>query len=83
MCIISAKGVKRKMKDTIRSQHLGVRISPEDMQLLNDMIAIMRERTNLRITKGDMISHLIQIASKRGFYRRTDDGRVEVAGLDY
>lgn len=71
------------MKDTIRSQHLGVRISPEDMQTLNDMIAIMRERTNLRITKGDMISHLIQIASKRGFYRRNDDGRVEVAGLDY
>ena len=53
------------------------------MQSLNDMIAIMRERTNLRITKGDMISHLIQIAQKRGFYRRNDDGRVEVAGLDY
>lgn len=75
--------VKHKMKDTIRSQHLGVRISPEDMQSLDDMIAIMRERTNLRITKGDMISHLIQIAKKHGFYRRNEDGRVEVAGLDY
>ena len=71
------------MNESIRSQHLNVRISPEDMQTLNDMIAVMRERTNLRITKGDMNSHLIQTSIKRGFYRRAADGRAEVAGLDY
>jgi hypothetical protein len=62
-----ARNEKMLAEANLRTRHLNVRISPNDMLDLQDMIRTLQDKTNLRVTKGDMISYLIRTAKERGW----------------
>jgi hypothetical protein len=62
-----ARNEKMLAEANLRTRHLNVRISPNDMLDLQDMIRTLQDKTNLRVTKGDMISYLIKTAKERGW----------------
>lgn len=62
-----ARNEKMLAEANLRTRHLNVRISPNDMLDLQDMIRKLQDKTNLRVTKGDMISYLIRTAKERGW----------------
>lgn len=62
-----ARNEKMLAEANLRTRHLNVRISPNDMLDLQNMIRTLQDKTNLRVTKGDMISYLIRTAKERGW----------------
>jgi hypothetical protein len=48
-----------------RTITLSVRLTPTDVQQLSDLQAELRNQTKLRVTRGDLISYLINFYNEK------------------
>lgn len=48
-----------------RTQTLSVRLTPTDIAALAELQNELRNKTNLRVTRGDLISYLIRYYQKK------------------